>query len=331
MKRGDEHRGPARRRGPRACAAADLFALAAQEAAAARGRFAVALSGGETPRALYRLLARQQFSQKVPWRRVQLYWGDERCVPPDDPASNYGMAREALHQARAHPRTRTCTACAARTNPAAAALAYEKELRALAALERPRSELPVFDLVAPRPRRRRPHGLALPAQRRARRGGAPLRRDRGARRLGAPHHHLSGDQRGAPRVVPRERRRTRPAWWPRCSRACACPRPCRRRASRRCTARSPGCSTRPPPRSSRRRPLLSRLDWRLPSRRGERAWAGFGTHDDEPDPAAAARLATGGADGASRCSTRTASLCATRPTTSTRSSRRPTSTRLVVT
>src|SRR5512137_2903436 len=76
--------------------AADLFALAAQEAAAARGRFAVALSGGETPRALYRLLARQQFSQKIPWRRVQLYWGDERCVPPDDARSNYGMARDAF-------------------------------------------------------------------------------------------------------------------------------------------------------------------------------------------------------------------------------------------
>jgi len=126
--------------------AADLFALAAQEAAAARGRFAVALSGGETPRALYRLLARQQFSQKIPWRRLQLYWGDERCVPPDDAASNYGMAREAflkhvpiadagVHRVRGEE------------GPDAAALAYEKELRALAALERPRSELPVFDLV----------------------------------------------------------------------------------------------------------------------------------------------------------------------------------------
>ncbi len=70
--------------------------MAAQAAAAARGRFAAALSGGETPRALYRHLARQQFAQKVPWRRVHLYWGDERCVPPDDPASNYAMAREAF-------------------------------------------------------------------------------------------------------------------------------------------------------------------------------------------------------------------------------------------
>ena len=74
--------------------AADLLAMAAQEAAAARGRFTVALSGGETPQVLYRLLARQQFSQKIPWRRVHLYWGDERCVAPDDPASNYGMARD---------------------------------------------------------------------------------------------------------------------------------------------------------------------------------------------------------------------------------------------
>jgi len=76
--------------------AADVLAMAAQEGAAARGRFAVALSGGETPRALYRMLARQQFSQKVPWRRTHLYWGDERCVPPADPQSNYGMAHDAF-------------------------------------------------------------------------------------------------------------------------------------------------------------------------------------------------------------------------------------------
>jgi len=126
--------------------AADLLAMAAQEAAAARGRFAVALSGGETPRTLYRLLARQQFSQKVPWRRVQLYWGDERCVAPDDPASNYGMARDTfikhvpIAPANVH-RMR------GEDDPEAAAEAYEAELRALAAQERPPSGTPVFDLV----------------------------------------------------------------------------------------------------------------------------------------------------------------------------------------
>ena len=126
--------------------AADLFALAAQEAAAARGRFAAALSGGETPRALYRMLARQQFSQKIPWRRVQLYWGDERCVPPDDAASNYGMARGALlkHAPIADSGVHRVHG---EEGPVPAALAYERELRTLAALERPKSELPVFDLV----------------------------------------------------------------------------------------------------------------------------------------------------------------------------------------
>jgi len=126
--------------------AADLFARAAQEAAAARGRFAVALSGGETPRALYGMLARQQFSQKVPWRRVHLYWGDERCVSADDPASNYGMAREAFIKHVPLP-TVNVHRVHGEEEPEAAASDYERELQALAALERPRSELPVFDLV----------------------------------------------------------------------------------------------------------------------------------------------------------------------------------------
>lgn len=126
--------------------AADLFALAAQEAAAARGRFAAALSGGETPRAFYRLLARQQFAQKIPWRRVQLYWGDERCVPPDDPRSNYGMARDAFIRHVPVP-AENVHRLRGEDEPAAAALGGEEELRSLAALERPRSELPVFDLV----------------------------------------------------------------------------------------------------------------------------------------------------------------------------------------
>jgi 6-phosphogluconolactonase len=125
---------------------ADLFALAAQEAAAARGRFAVALSGGETPRGLFRMLARQQFSQKIPWRHVQLYWADERCVPPDDAASNYGAAHDAfirhvpIPEANVH-RMR------GEEDPATAALQYERELRALAAQEKPKSDIPVFDLV----------------------------------------------------------------------------------------------------------------------------------------------------------------------------------------
>jgi 6-phosphogluconolactonase len=125
---------------------ADLFALAAQESAAARPRFAVALSGGETPRALYKLLARQQFSQKVPWRRTHLYWGDERCVPPDDPRSNYGAARNGFIKHVPIP-AENVHRMRGEDLPEEAAHEYDAELRRLAAQAKPRVDVPVFDLV----------------------------------------------------------------------------------------------------------------------------------------------------------------------------------------
>lgn len=77
-------------------AASARFVAAANDAVRARGRFIVALSGGETPRAMYSLLAREPLASVVEWLRVQVLWGDERCVRPDQRASNYRMAREAL-------------------------------------------------------------------------------------------------------------------------------------------------------------------------------------------------------------------------------------------
>jgi 6-phosphogluconolactonase len=56
----------------------------------------VALAGGSTPKAMYRLLASPAFRERVDWRRVEIFFGDERCVPPDHADSNYRMAREAL-------------------------------------------------------------------------------------------------------------------------------------------------------------------------------------------------------------------------------------------
>lgn len=77
-------------------AAAEEFVNVAGRAQAARGRFSVALSGGSTPAALYTLLATEDFARRVDWSRVHVFWGDERCVPPDHPQSNYRMARETL-------------------------------------------------------------------------------------------------------------------------------------------------------------------------------------------------------------------------------------------
>ena len=62
----------------------------------ARGKFHVALSGGSTPRALYRRLTHPKFASRIPWDRVHIYFGDERTVPPDHADSNYHMAKEAL-------------------------------------------------------------------------------------------------------------------------------------------------------------------------------------------------------------------------------------------
>jgi 6-phosphogluconolactonase len=67
------------------------------EAIGARGRFAVALAGGNTPAKMYKMWASTgSRGVKVPWAKVHLFWGDERFVPADSPLSNYRMAREAL-------------------------------------------------------------------------------------------------------------------------------------------------------------------------------------------------------------------------------------------
>ncbi len=78
-------------------AAVELFTASAAESIAVRGAFEVCLSGGSTPRRLYRHLVSAPEIGRIDWSRVHLYFGDERCVPPDHPDSNYGMvARDLL-------------------------------------------------------------------------------------------------------------------------------------------------------------------------------------------------------------------------------------------
>jgi 6-phosphogluconolactonase len=77
-------------------AAARLFVQQARHTVQAQGRFTVALAGGHTPERTYQLLAKPPFQDQVPWTKVHVFWGDERCVPPDDPRSNAHMARRAL-------------------------------------------------------------------------------------------------------------------------------------------------------------------------------------------------------------------------------------------
>lgn len=76
-------------------AVADTFVIAARDAIAQRGTFSIALSGGNTPKAAYALLADERRTA-VEWENVHVYFGDERCVPPEHEDSNYKMAFETL-------------------------------------------------------------------------------------------------------------------------------------------------------------------------------------------------------------------------------------------
>jgi 6-phosphogluconolactonase len=73
--------------------AADLVLDASLKAVERFGVFTLVASGGKTPGPLYRLLVEPPYHEAIPWNRVHLFWGDERCVPPDNPASNYLSAR----------------------------------------------------------------------------------------------------------------------------------------------------------------------------------------------------------------------------------------------
>ena len=75
--------------------AANLFLEKSSEAIAERGRFLVALNGGGTPARLFSMRS-DDSKDRIDWRHVHVFWGDERCVPPDDPGSSYGQARELL-------------------------------------------------------------------------------------------------------------------------------------------------------------------------------------------------------------------------------------------
>jgi len=109
-------------------AAAERWVSAAAQAIEVSGRYAVALAGGSTPQSLYALLAADPYASAVDWSRVNVFWSDERCVPPDDPRSNYRMAREAL-LARVPILEENTFRIRGEDEPAAAAAAYERELR----------------------------------------------------------------------------------------------------------------------------------------------------------------------------------------------------------
>ena len=127
-------------------ASAQLFLDAAVKAAASRGVARIAISGGTTPKSMFALLSDPAgpFLKQVPWDRIDLYWVDERCVPPDNVESNYRMTNEAMLSKVPLPSGRVHR-MEGELDPEVAAARYESTIRNSFKLEG--AETPTFDLV----------------------------------------------------------------------------------------------------------------------------------------------------------------------------------------
>ena len=123
--------------------AAEEFSHAAESAIAERGRFCVALSGGNTPKGAYAELAAQK-KDSLPWEKIYVFFGDERHVPPEDSESNYRMARESLLSKVPIPEENVHRVLAELPAPAAA-VQYEMDIRSF--LHLPGGVWPRFDLI----------------------------------------------------------------------------------------------------------------------------------------------------------------------------------------
>ena len=128
-----------------AFAAAHHFLSIGQAAIMHRGRFMVAFSGGTTPRMLFQRLNIPRMQDSLDWDMVHIFWGDERCVPPDDAESNYRMARETLLDDLPIPASNVHRFLT-ELPPQEAAQQYQEELRAAFGLV-DQSIPPVFDLI----------------------------------------------------------------------------------------------------------------------------------------------------------------------------------------
>jgi 6-phosphogluconolactonase len=107
------------------------------------GRFTIALSGGSTPKKLYGLLAEEPYRSQIEWANVEVFWSDERNVPPDDPESNYHMAHEVLLSKVPIPPTQVHRMPGDQEDRDAASLAYTREMQSVFGTE----GVPAFDLI----------------------------------------------------------------------------------------------------------------------------------------------------------------------------------------
>ena len=118
------------------------FAKHLQARVSEQEHFTIALSGGSTPAVLFRLLA-AEYKDKMDWNRIHFFWGDERCVPPEDEQSNFKMANDLLLSKVAIAENQIHRV-RGEDVPEVEASRYSEEIRSVVAIE---NELPAFDLI----------------------------------------------------------------------------------------------------------------------------------------------------------------------------------------
>lgn len=127
-------------------AAAEQFVRIGNQVLQERDRFAVALSGGSTPKRLFQLLTKPPYRDKLDWSKVVFLWGDERPVPPDHPDSNYRMACEALLEPLGIKSEQICRIPAELENPESVTQEYQACVEKLLGKDSS-GETPILDLV----------------------------------------------------------------------------------------------------------------------------------------------------------------------------------------
>jgi len=124
--------------------AATLVVKQARQAVAERGTFTLALSGGKTPLGLYEMLGQPPYVSQMPWAHTYFFWGDERCVPPDHPQSNFGAAHATMLSKAPIP-TDNIFRMRGELPPVEGAEAYQLLLKEF--FVRPHAEFPSIDLI----------------------------------------------------------------------------------------------------------------------------------------------------------------------------------------
>ncbi len=124
--------------------AAELLAAIADTCVRDRGMFTLTLAGGNTPRSLYEHISSDRHRDMLPWRNTHLFWGDERCVPPDHKDSNYHMAKKSLLCSLDLPADNIHRIYGNNPSPIDAASDYENDIRSFYCT---RTNVPVMDVI----------------------------------------------------------------------------------------------------------------------------------------------------------------------------------------